>query len=247
MKLAVCLHGGAVARTAMPLHPGDRALVSLGRRLGLEPIAVELLAAGGVAPRAVNEAAAEGLVRAVRVVDEALAMADAPATGLVAERVLRELKADLITFVAAADPEGAADVPAVLAFRLGAAYVPGAFELAATATAGEGPPSFTARAWRGAVEVTLALPRGAVVEIDPARAPASVGTAAAASGGAAAEAPSQPGASVKAAPIRVVTLADLALDATLVRRRDDLRGVVEPTARPLVTTRSSTSLAALLR
>jgi len=238
MKLAVCLHGGAVARTAMPLHPGDRALVSLGRRLGLEPIAIELLAAGGVAPRAVNEAAAEGLARAVRVVDEALAMADAPATGLVAERVLRELKADLITFVAAADPEGAADVPAVLAFRLGAAYVPGAFALAATATTGEGPRSFTARAWRGAVEVTLALPRGAVVEIDPAKAPASV---------VAGEAPAQPGPSVKTAPIRVVTLADLALDATLVRRRDDLRGVVEPTARPLVTTRSSTSLAALLR
>jgi hypothetical protein len=242
VKLAVCLHGGAVARTAMPLHPGDRALVALGRRLGLESIAVELLAAGGVAPRAVNEAADEGLARAVRVVDEALATADAPATGLVAERVLRDLKPDLIAFVAAADPEGVADVPAVLAFRLGAAYVPGAFELATTASAPDAPPGFTARAWRGAMEVTLALPRGAVLELDPASAPASVLV-----NGLALPAPRPPAPSAKPAPIRVVTLADLALDATLVRRRDDLRGVVEPAARPLVTTRSSTSLAALLR
>jgi len=190
----------------------------------------------------VNEAAAHGLAQALRVVDEALATADAPATGLVVERVMRELKPDLVAFVAAADPEGAADVPAVLAFRLGAAYVPGAFELVATGTAAA--PAFAARAWRGAVEVTLALPRGAVVEIDPASSPAH---ALAASSSVAMAVSPHPGTSGKAAPIRVLTLADLSLDATLVRRRDDLRGVVEPTARPLVTTRSSTSLAALLR
>lgn len=237
MKLAICLHGGAVAREALPLHPGDRALVAMGRRLGLEPIAVELLAAGGVAPRAVNEAAA-GLVRAVRVVDEALASADAPATGLVVERVLRELEPDLIAFVSAADPEGAADVPAVVAFRMGAAYVPGAFALTAATANPEGWPAFTARAWRGAVEVTLALPRGAVVEVDPSGAPLS--------GAGPLPDANEPGAAGPV-PIRVVTLADLALDPTLVRRRDDLRGVVEPTARPLVTTKSSASLVALLR
>jgi electron transfer flavoprotein alpha/beta subunit len=237
VKLVICLHGGAVARAASPLHPGDRALVHLARRLGLEPIAVELLAAGGVAPRAVNEAAAAGLQRAVRIVDDALGTADAPATGLVVERVLRELKADLITFVAAADPEGAADVPAVVAFRMGAAYVPGAFEVAAVApTAAEAPPAFTARAWRGSSQVTLALPRGAVVEVDLSGAPAPTTNDA--------EKIDKAGLT---APIRVVTLADLALDASLVRRRDDLRGVIEPTARPLVTTKSSTSLVALLR
>lgn len=239
MKLAICLHGGAVARAALPLHPGDRALVALGTRLGLEPVAVELLAAGGVAPRAVNEAAATGLSMAVRVVDEALASADAPATGLVAERVLRELAPDLIAFVAAADPEGAADVPAVVAFRMGAAYVPAAFEL--TASGAGGPAAFTARAWRGAVEVTLALPRGAVVEVDPSSAP--VATA----GARATVEPLQPDAPGKTASIRVLTLADVGLAPTLVRRRDDLRGVVEPTARPLVTTKSGSSLAALLR
>jgi len=234
VKLAVCLHGGAVARAAVPLHPGDRALVALARRLGMEPVAVELLAAGGVAPRAVNEAAGAGLALAVRVVDEALASADAPATGLVVERVLHELAPDLIAFVSAADPEGAADVPAVVAFRMGAAYVPGVFELSASP---DGPPAFTARAWRGAVEVTLGLPRGAVVEVDPSSAPIATATT---------PEPRGP-AGKQSAPIRVVTLADLALDATLVRRRDDLRGVVEPTARPLVTTKSSSSLVALLR
>jgi len=237
MKLAVCLHGGAVARAALPLHPADRALVELGRRLGLEPIAVELLAASGLAPRAVNDAAPAGLQRAVRVVDEALATADAPATGLVTERVLRELKPDLIAFVGAADPEGAADVPAVVAFRMGAAYVPGVFEVAAAPAAGA-PATFTARAWRGAAVVTLALPRGAVVEVDLSGAPAATSPVVAGSG------TGEPG---RPPPIRVLTLADLSLDATLVRRRDDLRGVVEPTARPLVTTKSSTSLVALLR
>ena len=246
MKLAILLHGGAVARTALPLHPGDRALVRLSGRLGLEPIAVELLAVGGVAPRAVNEAAADGLARAVRVVDDALATADAPATGLVAERVLRELKPDLIAFVAAADPEGAADVPAVVAFRMGAAYGPDAFQLTATTTMPDAPPAFTARAWRGAVEVTLALPRGAVVDVDPASAPAN-DTGAPETASPRLPAVSPDGTPNKSASIGVMTLADLGLDATLVRRRDDLRGVVEPTARPLVTTKSSTSLAAMLR
>ena len=236
MKLAVCLHGGAVARAALPLHPADRALVALGRRLGMEPIAIELLAASGLAPRAVNDAAPAGLECAVRVVDEALATADAPATGLVTERVLRELKPDLIAFVGAADPEGAADVPAVVAFRMGAAYVPGVFAVAAAPDSA--PCAFTARAWRGAAAVTLALPRGAVVEVDLSGAPAAAALAVAAGQ------PDEPG---RTPPIRVLTLADLSLDATLVRRRDDLRGVVEPAARPLVTTKSSTSLAALLR
>jgi len=239
VKLAVCLHGGAVARAALPLHPADRALVELGRRLGLEPIAVELLAASGLAPRALNDAAPAGLERAVRVVDEALATADAPATGLVTERVLRELKPDLIAFVGAADPEGAADVPAVVAFRMGAAYVPGVFEMAAAEASAPGAlAAFTARAWRGSAAVTLALPRGAVVEVDLSRAPVAVAPAASV------RASGEPG---RPPPIRVLTLADLSLDATLVRRRDDLRGVVEPTARPLVTTKSSTSLMALLR
>jgi hypothetical protein len=59
--------------------------------------------------------------------------------------------------------------------------------------------------------------------------------------------PLQPDAPGKTASIRVLTLADVGLAPTLVRRRDDLRGVVEPTARPLVTTKSGSSLAALLR
>lgn len=250
MRLAVCLHGGAVARAALPLHPADRALVELGRGLGMEVIALELLAAGGVAPRAVNEAAAVGLERALRVVDEALALADAPATGLVAERALRDVRADLIAFVAAADPEGAADVPAVLAFRMGAAYVPGVFALSATPGAAGSPPAFTARAGRGAIEVTMALPRGAVIELDlalaPGPAPAPSGADASGSPGTAASVPAGRDDHPHRAPIRVLTLADLGLDVTLVRRRDDARGAVEPVARPLVTTRSSVSLAALL-
>jgi hypothetical protein len=239
VRLAICLHGGAVARASLPLHPADRAIVTLGRRLGFELVAIELMGAPGLAPRAVDEALACGLDRAIRVIDDALAVADAPGTGLVTERALREVKADLVTFAAAAEPEACADVPAVVAFRMGTPYVPGVFELvpAAAHAGGGGAPSapvITAWARRGGLTVSLEIPRGAVLDLglegdgkdtEPALGP-----------------PTRP-----ASAIQVVTLSDLGLDATLVRRRTDLRGVIEPTSRPLVTTTSGASLADLLR
>lgn len=226
-----------MAKGSLPLHAADRDIVALGARLGIEMVAVELVGAPGLAPRAVNEALARGLDHAVRVIDDALGAADAPASGLVTERVLRDVKADLVCFAATADPELAADVPAVVAFRLGAPYVPGVFELTLGAT--EGGSIFTARVLRSALSVTLGVPRGAVIDIDLelGRVPGKVEPT-----------PDSPVSHERhAAAIKVVALADLGLDATLVRRRNDLRGVIEPTSRPLVTTTSIASLAALLR
>jgi len=210
----------------------------------METVAIELVGTHGLAPRAITEAGAPGLDRAIRVVDDALAVADARATALVVERVLRRIEAALVCFSAAADPEGLAEVPAAAAVRMGVAYVAGAFALgrpdntAILAGAGVGTVAF-ALARRGDRLVSLGLPPGAIVDVvaDAAQT-APDGSAARGLPGAPAARP--------AIGLRVMALSDLDLDPTLIRRRNDLRGVVEPTSRPLVTTTSIASLIALL-
>jgi hypothetical protein len=252
MKIAILLHGAAVMRAPQPLHDADRGLVGLCRRLGAESTVVELCGTPGLLPQAINEASALGIDWPIRIVSEALDTADAHSTGLVAERILRGVNADLVLFSAAADPEGLADVPAVIALRLAAAYVPDVHELSRAAARENdtaSPSAFDVVADRAGVRVILEIPRGAVLGVEGA---ATFGDASSAPA-----TPSAPHASatvsasppLSAAPprIRIVTLPDLGLESTLVRRRNDLRGVIEATSRPLVTTRSVASLVALLR
>lgn len=239
-----------MVRGAFPLHVADRELVALGARLGMETVAVELVGAHGLAPRAVTEAGACGLHRALRVVDAALAVADAPATGLVVERVLRRIAADLVCFSAAADPEGLADVPAAVALRLGTAYVPGVFALTGpdfrtVPAVGGGVPHLTALARRGDLIVSLEIPPGAIVDVEVDPDPTAAGHMGPRADPGPVHIAAEPPARVATA-IRVMALADLDLDPTLVRRRNDLRGVVETVGRPLVSTTSLASLAALL-
>jgi electron transfer flavoprotein alpha/beta subunit len=236
MKIAVCLHGAAVVRAALALHPTDRDLLALGLALGAETVVLELVGTPGLAPRAINEAVALGAAHPLRVVDEALGTTDAHATGLVMERILHELDPELVLFSPSADPEGLTDVPAAIAFRRA---VPCVSEVVAVmiepASSSEGRPRFVVRAQRGDRLAQLEVPRGALVGVHGLE--------------------SQPGRENRqAAPpspadtaIRVVTLSDLGVDRVQVLRRNDLRGVIEPAARPLVTTRSVASLVSLLR
>jgi len=239
-----------VVHTALPLHAADAELMALGGRLGMETVAIELVGTHGLAPRAITEACASGLDRAIRVVDDALAVADARATALVVERALRRIEAALVCFSAAADPEGLADVPAAAAARVGVAYVAGAFALgtpdstAILAGAGVGAVAL-ALARRGDQLVSLGLPPGAIVDV-VADASQTAPDGFDARGLPAPEAAIGAPAARPAAALRVMSLSDLDLDPTLIRRRNDLRGVVEPTSRPLVTTTSIASLIALL-
>jgi hypothetical protein len=242
MRAVVLLHGGAVAHGPQPLHAADENLVSVFGRLGFELVAVELVSAPGAGPRAMNAALAAGATRGVRVVAEALGVADAHATGLVAARALGALDADVMVFGPDADPEGVADVPAAIAWRLGTAYVPGVVVIgppesggAPSADAAEG---LTAVVLRADALVTIEVPPKAMVGLES---DAAVSVAAAGARAATAGAPAATSA------IQIRSLVDLGLEPTLLRRGYDQRGVIEPAARPLVTTRSVESLVALLR
>ena len=236
MKVAICLHGAAVVRTSLPLHPTDRNLVELGLKLGAETVALELVGTPGLAPRAMTEAVGAGATHPLRIVDEALGTTDAHAAGLVMERILHQLDPDLVLFSASADPEGLADVPAAIAFRR---VVPCVSDVVSLSVERAAPPDdrhrFLARAWRGDRVALLEVPRGALLGIQAGEPAESPGLEAATD---------HTGGDVH---IRVMTLPDLGVDRAQVRRRTDLRGVIEPAARPLVTTRSVASLVSLLR
>lgn len=246
-KVAVLLHAASVIRGPQPLHPTDLHVIRLWRQLGAEIVVLELLGASGVTPRAITDAIEAGVDRAVRVVAEPLGVADAHGTGLVVERYLRTVAPDVVAFGVDADPDGLADVPGVVATRLGAAYVPGVVEIARRASDEQTPPAgaeaapahaFEVVADRAGVTARLALPARAVVgfegeslvrgarELPPEVTPRGPGAPHA---------------------IRIMTLYDLGLEPTLIRRGDDLRGTIEAASRPLVTTRSAESLATLLR
>lgn len=243
MRAVVLLHAAAVVRGPQPLHPADENLVSVFGRLGFEVMALELVGATGVGPRTMNDAIAAGVGRGMRVVAESLGVADAHATGLVAERALRGLDADVMVFAPDADPEGVADVPAVIAWRLGTAYLPGVVVIGAPETggapSGAAAPGLTAVAVRAGALIRIDLPPKAVVGLESDTVVSVLpraGDEAATSGARAAT-----------SGIDILTLLDLGLDPTLVRRGYDQRGLVEPASRPLVTTRSVESLVALLR
>jgi len=232
MKIAICLHASAVVRTSLPLHPSDRNLVRVALRLGAETVVLELVGTHGLAPIAINEAVAAGATHPLRIVDEALDTSDAHATGLVMERILHQVDPDLVLFSPAADPEGLADVPAAIAFRRG---VPCLFDVVSLSVDPAQAQRVFARAQRSDRMVQLEIPRGTLLGMQgPENDDDDPGQQAFAS---------RHGDGI----IRVVTLPDLGVDRVQVRRRTDLRGVIEPAARSLITTRSVASLVSLLR
>lgn len=240
MRFVVCLHGAAVVRSSPPLHPTDRHAIALAIASGAEVVVLEAVGERGSAPSAVGQALDAGALRAVRLVEPTLTTADAHATGYALAMVIDQLKVDLVLFGSDADPEGVLDVPASIAHHMTALFLTGAVGLRTGQDAAGGTLELVAEStgWLR----RLRIPLNAVVGIDPGR---GVGAAAARSvpGAVAAKTAATP----PPATVQVVTLQDLHLDPGLVRRRNDLRGVVEPAPRPLVTLKSAAALAALLR
>jgi hypothetical protein len=239
VRFLVCLHGASVVRSSLPLHATDRHAIALGTAAGAEVVVLEAVGERGSAPKAVGQALDAGALRAVRLVEPALLATDAHSTGYALATAIDHLKVDVVLFGADADPEGVPDVPASIARHMTALFLTGAVGL----KTGDQP--------SGRLELVvensgwlrrLRIPMNAVVGINPGR-----GSATAAPGGAAG---SEPGGDVTTPPpasVQVITLQDLHLDPALVRRRNDLRGVVEPAPRPLVTLTSAAAVAGLLR
>jgi electron transfer flavoprotein alpha/beta subunit len=242
VRFAVCLHGAAVAHASTPLHPTDRHAIRLARGAGAEVIVLEAVDQRGSAPTAVGQALDLGALRAVRLVDPALGAADAHSTGFALATVIDMLKVDLVLFGADADPEGLPDVPASIAHHMTALFLTGVvgLKMAAAAKAGAPPTAVEAVVENAGWLRRLEVPLNAVIGVDAGR-----------DAGAAVPVSSRAGGTTSATPppatVQVISLQDLHMEPGLVRRRNDLRGVIEPAPRPLVTLKSSTALAALLR
>lgn len=257
--MGVCLHAGAVARSALPLHPTDRRALAICLAAGAEVVVVEAVGQRGTAPTAINGALDAGASQAWRLVDTALQRADAHATGLALAGALDRLEVDLILFGDDADPDGIGDVPACIAHQMGALYVTGATELTARGTTtpavglgadspGAGAGGGASRAAEICVDLTIETNLGAhrlgpltnaVVGIAP--------------GGAwpAVLAPDEPEPHRHPRPgrppVQVISLDDLSIDPARVRRTQDGRGVIEPSSRVLVTLQSALAVTGLLR
>lgn len=238
MRFLVCLHGASVVRESLPLHPTDRHAIALGTAAGAELLVLEAVSERGSAPRAVGQALDAGALRAVRLVEPVLAAADAHSTGYALATAIAHLKVDVVLFGADADLQGVPDVPASIAHHMTALFLTGAVGL----KTGDEP--------SGRLELVvensgwlrrLRIPLNAVIGINPGRGSATAapdGTQGSAGANAATPPP---------ATVQVLTLQDLRLDPALIRRRSDLRGVVEPAPRPLVTLTSAAAVAGLLR
>lgn len=241
MKALVCLHAGAAIRSEErpALHPTDRRALALALDLTGEVVALEMTAAVGTPSTALVQAIEAGAHRAVRVVAEELATTDALTGGLVLAAAVDRLQVDLVLFGSDADPEGAGDVPGALAHRRAALYLTAVEALTPAGVepgsgGGQGPGAVVATVRAGGWRRRVRVPQNAVLGIaasTTAPAPAAATEAAAAAGA---------GATVE------LTLAELGLESSLIRRRDDRRGTVEACTRPLVTLESAVAVAALV-
>lgn len=273
MRVGVLLHGGAAVEAPLVLHPTDRDAVLAAHGCGLDIVVLEALGGHGLPPRAVAEALALGASRAVRVADAARGFPDVSGVARPIAELVRRLAIDLVLFGEDADPEGATDAPAAIAHLLGARYVAGIDELSVVGRSGDeggardrepsaggttlgptrdgrstGPTLESAATERDVLVATLRS--GGLLHRVRLSAPAVVGLAprlrAARASARAAVEKAKPVPFSPNEQIAVLTLRDLGLNVTLVRRPTELRGVLESAPRPLVTLQSSARLAALL-
>jgi electron transfer flavoprotein alpha/beta subunit len=233
VTLAVCLHGAAVARSSLHLHPTDRRAIALAQSIGAEIVAVEAVAQRGSAPVATGEALVAGAHRAIRIVEPALADVDAGSVGLALAATLDRLNVVVVLFGSDADPEGLADIPACIALHMAAHYLGDVVDLTAAAetgtTAGD---SVDVTIRGGAWTRRVQLPPRAVLGIAPGPTPSAVESPA-----------TQPGQE----KIQVMSLADLKIDPGSLRREKHLRGIIQAAHRPLVTLHSAAAVGEFLR
>jgi electron transfer flavoprotein alpha/beta subunit len=224
----------------MSLHPTDRHAIGLACSTGAEVVVLEAVGERGSAPSAAGQALDAGALRAIRLVEPALAAADAHATGYALASVIDHLKVDLVLFGGDADPEGVPDVPASIAHHMTALFLTGAVGLKSPRDQGGVPLELVVEnsGWLR----RLQIPLNAVIGIESGR-----GDAAGSRRANVAEDEERGAVTPAPAGVQVLTLQDLHLDPGVIRRRNDLRGVIESAPRPLVTLKSATALAALLR
>jgi len=242
MTIALLLHGAAVLSRALPLHPTDRRSIRLARGCGSEVIAIEISAGGEEANGALEEAIGAGATRAVHVSDLVLGSSDAHTAGFVAAAAISSLDVDVVLFGTDAAPEYALDIPASVAFHLGAPFFTDVETLSPSASldvdnnTGAGALELLLR--RNGWLQTLRIPAAAVIGISPTREPAS------ASNDSSTRPENEPD---KAIRIETLSFDMLGIDPALIRRRTRARGNIVDVSRAPVTLHSLAALEELLR
>jgi electron transfer flavoprotein beta subunit len=206
-----------------PLGRDDRAALAAAAAMAPTGGALLALTAGGPSDdEALRPAMAAGAIRAVRA--DAPADADAGSLGRVLAAAIRRLGAGFVLCGTCAGEEGTGSVPAAIAEQIGAVYLA---QAEAVSLLGDGRLAVALRA--GGRRLRLAVSPPAVVSVC----------------GAGLALPALPTAAESVA-VEVLGLADLGLDAGLVRRSDALLGAREPAERPQVRVGSATELLAAL-
>jgi electron transfer flavoprotein alpha/beta subunit len=174
------------------------------------------------------QALALGAGRAVRVTGDDLANADFHTLGQVLASGIKRLGADLVLAGARSDDEGLGAVPAATARQMGFVYLSGVEEVSPAASGSDGAPAIEVVVRGGGRKRRLRVTLPAVLSIvaGPHKPPPT---------------PARTGAPPD---IELLSLADP--ESTVVRRRTELLGKVEPTSRGTETVASAPALIAAL-
>jgi electron transfer flavoprotein alpha/beta subunit len=222
VNIVVCFRAPTPGTEADAIARADALALAHGLALG-DHQTTALLGGTSMEAGSLRLALAAGVDRAVRVAADDMAGTDFHTIGQLLAIALRRIGADLVLCGVRSDDEGLGAAPAAIARHLGANYVAGVEEIALVST---GMVEVVARGGGRKRRLRVKLP--AVLTI--AAGPATM-----------AQRPPRTGA---APAIEVIPLSDP--EATVVRRRTELLGRLEPASRGVETVTSAAALVAAL-
>jgi electron transfer flavoprotein beta subunit len=225
VNIVVCLRAPPPGREVDTLARADA--LALAQALGLgagDHQTTALLGGTSMEAGSLRLALAAGVDRAVRVAADDMAGTDFHTIGQLLAIALRRIGADLVLTGVRSDDEGLGAAPAAIARHLGANYVAGVEEIALVAA---GTVDVIARGGGRKRRLRVKLPAVLTIAAGPAT-----------------PAPRPVQRSEKAPTIEVIPLSDP--EATVVRRRTELLGRLEPASRGVETVTSAAALVAAL-
>ena len=228
MNIVVCLRAPPLGPEVDTLARADALALAHALVLGAgDHQTTALLGGTSVEAGSLRLALAAGVDRAVRVAADDMAGTDFHTIGQLLAIALRRIGADLVLTGVRSDDEGLGAAPAAIARHLGANFVAGVEEIALPT---EGMVDVVARGGGRKRRLRVKLPAVLTIAAGPATS---------------APRPVQPSEQEGAAPtIEVIPLSDP--EATVVRRRTELLGRLEPASRGVETVTSAAALVAAL-
>jgi electron transfer flavoprotein alpha/beta subunit len=222
VNIVVCFRAPAPGPEADALARADALALAHGLALG-DHQTTALLGGTSMEAGSLRLALAAGVDRAVRVAADDMAGTDFHTIGQLLAIALRRIGADLVLCGVRSDDEGLGAAPAAIARHLGANYVAGVEEIALVSP---GMVDVVARGGGRKRRLRVKLPAVLTIAAGPATSP------------------QRPPRAGGAPAIEVIPLSDP--EATVVRRRTELLGRLEPASRGVETVTSAAALVAAL-